>query len=232
MRQFFRYLRALVRHSASVMVSIIASALLASPIWLRPSMSPEWQGRLDSMLTFDVDSLRKAYLFFIPLGLFWTSYRAWKGENDAKIKAERSTPAALSLEVSQLREQLEPRQLTEKHAAILKKAFKEINVDWSVQLSFNPNNTEAAHYAQQFWERLRGLVFLNATNDVPIDLRGVWVSVKNLANIPERGHMLSAALASAGVKHSFMASPWRNLEPQRDARDDYCDVIIGKKPLE
>jgi len=183
---------------------------------------------MDSMLTFDVNSVRKAYMIFIPLGLFWTTYRAWKEENDAKIQAQKNTPEALLIEISQLREKLEPRELTDQQAAILESSFREISIDWSLELCFNPGNTEAEYYARQFWERLRGLVFLTATNEVPIGLSGVGVSVKDLANIPERARKLSAALASAGIKHEFMVRPQPYLGT---IRDDYCDITIGRKPV-
>jgi hypothetical protein len=41
-------------------------------------------------------------LILIPIGLFWATYRAWKEENDARLKAEEASPENLRRKVETL----------------------------------------------------------------------------------------------------------------------------------
>src|SRR5260221_7967596 len=107
MRQFCAYLCALVRHLWALLAAILGSVLLASPSWIRAALSPAWQQWMDSTLTFDVNTVRKAYLVFIPLGLFWATYKAWKEENDGRLKAEQASPEVLRNEIAALKADLE-----------------------------------------------------------------------------------------------------------------------------
>ncbi len=105
--QFFQYLRALMKHAWAILAAIGGSALLALPSLVRPALSPTWQRQLDSLLTSSPTEIRHAYLVLLPVGFFWATYRAWKEENDARIKAEKESPADLRAELASVRTELE-----------------------------------------------------------------------------------------------------------------------------
>jgi hypothetical protein len=228
MWQFFQYLGALMKHLKGVVASIVGSILVASPSWIRAALSPEWQHRLDVALTFNVDSVRKAYLLFIPIGLFWTTYKAWQEENSAKVDALKSTPEGLRRELAALRERLteiqsaQGRTITRtqrdafKNAADLvdKNAVNEPRM-WGAMFIVSRIDPECEDYAR----RLVDLFAINGTRatfsgpsnmEVPTASSqgiGLLQVVADPSNLPDYARVLCNLIRAAHIECEIVRDP-------------------------
>ena len=93
-------------------------------------------------------------------------------------------------------------------------------------LTFNPANSEARDYALEIFGCGAGFFSVRETHDVPVELAGIFIRVKNVAAIPEHARLLSSALTSVGIDHEIV---------QRDLPlgsvtmpDHYCELVIGR----
>jgi hypothetical protein len=193
---------------------------------------------MDSTLTFDVNTVRKAYLVFIPLGLFWATYKAWKEENDGRLKAEQASPEVLRNEIAALKADLESqkhRTLSAKQRSDLEAAIRDTLKDneyLGFSSYYNWLDPEAEQYARQF-----AAVFVplsvsgvpGPTQDVPPDLEGLVIGVKDARTIPRNAQRLSDALTKANITHRF-----GTVTGHRNSllKDDHVELLVGRRSRE
>jgi hypothetical protein len=176
----------------------------------------------------------------VSLGLAWNWRRssilsqrlAFSEERvkDYKGKLDGASPAdaaarihELELQTAKLRTDLQQNQrrtLTKEQVEILRDALK----GRGLQVCFNSGNLEAEEYARSFWGNMRGLVDFVPTDEVPIDLEGVFLRVANTGAVPARAHDLSEGLNKAGIPHEIIQRQFPLALPA-----EYCDLVIGRK---
>ncbi len=100
---------------------------------------------------------------------------------------------------------------------------------YGLVVTANPVNSEAVSYGLQIWERLQDLVGYHPSNLIPVDLRGVFISVKTLNPIPSRARKLSEALTRAHIPHDFRVPQWPH---ETVMPDNYYELVIGKKKID
>ncbi|MGC2762237.1 MAG: hypothetical protein WA206_13050 [Candidatus Binatus sp.] len=226
--QFFQYLRALMKHAWAILAAIGGSALLALPSLVRPALSPIWQRRLDSLLTSSPTEIRHAYLVLLPVGLFWATYRAWKEENDARIKAEKESPADLRAELASVRTELEglrrhqQRSITRQEWDEIEKAYR-LSPQQRPKLAIKTpfNDSEAEKYAQDF----EGLFYCGRSRDAKIDadMKGLIVRVHNRSAPSTQARFFSQTLKAAGIANEI-----KELELQFPINPNLdCELVIG-----
>jgi hypothetical protein len=230
-----------MKHLKAVVAAVIGSVLFAFPSWLRPALSPDWQKRIDLMLTFDVNTIRKAYLILIPISLFWATYKAWQEENTARIGAEKATPEALKIKVEELAKQLEEskaqqrRVLSPQQRVRLKAAIEAIQAEHGAEslrfpIIYNHMVGEAADYAGQLNE-----VFFPcgvsygipvSTPDVPMDFQGLALWVKDEHAPPQRARLFMRALQESGLQVRFETLTGHRAP---HIKDEHCEFVVGRR---
>ena len=196
---------------------------------------------MDSLLTFDVNTVRKAYLVFLPFGVFWATYRAWQEENNARIAAEKATPEALKVQVEELAKQLEEtkaqqrRELSPKQRMALKAAIEAIQAQYGADslrfpICYSHLVGEAGDYAGQLNEVLfpcgvsYGVPI--STADVPLDFEGLALMVKDEQSPPLRARLFMSALREAQLHVRFQTlTGWRASHIQ----EEHCEFVVGRR---
>jgi hypothetical protein len=159
--------------------------------------------------------------------LLWAAFRAWDTQQQL---GHKSSPDSLRNELAELKLQLaqqKRRRLTSDQRSALIEALKDSGEPFRVNMIYHHLDDEAEEYARQFSaallpERLAG----GATpDDVPADLEGVVVRVKDLQAIPRGAQRLSNALTKAGVDHQLasLTGVRAALAPS-----DYFDLAVGR----
>jgi hypothetical protein len=234
-----------MRHILAVIVAIVGSVLVATPSWIRAALSPPWQSWMDSTLTFDVNTVRKAYLVFVPIGVFWATYKAWKEQNDARIAAEKLTPPELQKEVRELAQQLEQTKadLASQRRRTLSSEQREIlSAACAADLRANPTeplrfgvyynlwNTEAGEYAINLCEifssaGMSGVPTSTNEAEIASNLEGVIIRMKDVRTPPNGATRLSALLKKGLISHGSRALNGPRSFP---IKEDYFDLVIGR----
>jgi hypothetical protein len=242
MPQFVKYLGAIMKHLKGVVVAVVGSVLFASPSWVRAALSPDWQRRMDLLLTVDVNTVRNAYLIFIPIGLFWATYKAWQEENNKRLEAEKASPEALKNRVEELAKALEEtktqqrRELTPKQRIALKSAIETIQTQHGANslrfpIAYNHMVGEAGEFAGQLYEVLFpcGVSYESPvpTDDVPLDFEGLALVVKDRDSPPVRAKLFMTALQEAELPVRFETLTGRRAT--LNVPDEYCEFVVGRR---
>jgi hypothetical protein len=214
--RFIDYLVAVVRHYVLLLGGAFLTFILPH-IETGVFTSAEAQADIQALVNH----------FSIPIGctlLFFATFLSW---NEQKDLAEKSSPENLKAE---LVKQLSPREFTEEQADLLSSTLEELRSEtgslFGLVVVANPVNSEAVHYGMEMWGRLPDLVMYHHSNQISIDLQGVFISVKTLDPIPSRARKLSEALTRAHVAHDFRVLKWPH---QSIMPDNFYELVIGKR---
>jgi hypothetical protein len=179
-------------------------------------MAKWWRPENDVWLTFAGGLL-----------LLWAAFRAWDSQRQL---AQRLSPDSLRHELAELKLQLaeqKRRRLTSDQRSALVEALKESGEPLRINVVYHHLNDEAEEYARQFSAALLPERFAGGAtpDDIPADLEGVVLRVKDLHAIPPGAQRLSNALTKAGVGHQLAS-----LTGVRSALapSDYFDLAIGR----
>jgi hypothetical protein len=160
--------------------------------------------------------------------LLWAAFRAW---NEQQQLARESSPDSMRHEIAELKLQLaqqKRRYLTSDQRAVLVAALKESGEPIRVNVVYYHLNDEAEGYARQFSAALLPVRFAGdplPTDDIPADLQGVVLRIKDPHSIPPGAQRLSNALTKAGIAHRFAALTGLRAVL---APPDYFDLAIGR----
>jgi hypothetical protein len=175
-----------------------------------------WRPEVDVWLTFAGGLL-----------LLWAAFRAWDTQRQL---GHKSSPDSSRHELAELKLQLaqqKRRHLTADQRSALVEALKDSGEPLRINVVYHHLNDEAEEYARQFSAALLPERFAGGAtpDDIPADLEGVVLRVKDLHAIPPGARRLSNALTKAGIDHQL--APLTGVRAAL-APSDYFDLAIGR----